>query len=436
MTPSSAASSAGEHAVSSAGEHTLSSAGEHTVSSNSASSAELILLVNGPGELYTWARPLIAALRQQRCEARVVLGLLPCPFASGYENSIAETLEVDAVVTVPETLEFIAGGRKPSGFAKLKRGLVIGLGGDVGFPGRVAQRLGYGAWRYSFEPYWHKGLEKLFVHDARTLEKALKNGATALEIGNLTADALTLEDAPGKQAGLDVLLIPGSRGFQVTHLLPFFAGVAQLIRAGLPAVRFHYPRSALVSDADFAVALSGAKVADMGGVALRLEGTGLVTPDGTRIALHDEHLRYGLMKNADLALTIPGTNTLELGIAGVPSIVCLPLQKMELIPIENPLRYVEHLPIIGKPLKRKLVEMYLSRFSYFSLPNMIADEAIQLELRGDLSVEQISAAAVKLLEQPSERQRIISRLAATMPKAGTAEHLARLMLERVGVQGG
>ena len=171
----------------------------------------------------------------------------------------------------------------------------------------------------------------------------------------------------------------------------------------------------------------------MGGVVLRLEGTDLVTPDGTRIALHDENQRYGLMKNADLALTIPGTNTLELGIAGVPSIICLPLQKMELIPIENPLRYLEHLPIIGKPLKRKLVEAYLSRFSYFSLPNMIADEAIQLELRGDLTVGQISAAALQLLERPSERQRIKARLEATMPKAGTAQRLARLMLTRVGV---
>ena len=414
---------------------TVSSSGDHTVSSAATSSAELILLVNGPGELYTWARPLIAALRQQAPQARVVLGLLPCPFASGYERGIAESLEVDAVVPVPETLEFIAGGRKPAGFAKQMRGLVIGLGGDVGFPARIAQRLGYAAWRYSFEPYWHKGLEKLFVHDARTLEKALRGGATALEIGNLTADALTLSDAPEKTAGLDVLLIPGSRGFQVAHMLPFFAGVAQLIRAALPVVRFHYPRSGLVSDADFALALSGAKVADMGGMALRLEGIELVTPDGTRIALHDENERYGLMKNADLALTIPGTNTLELGIAGVPSIVCLPLQKMELIPIENPLRYVEHLPLVGKPLKRKLVEIYLSRFSYFSLPNMIADEAIQLELRGDLTVAQISAAAVNLLEQPIERERIISRLAATMPKAGTAQRLARLMLTRVGVSG-
>jgi Lipid-A-disaccharide synthetase len=398
--------------------------------------AEFILLVNGPGELYTWAGPLSRALRRAAPNSRIVLGLLPCPFASGYERGIAETMPVDETVGVTESLEFIAGGRKPKGFQRLEHGLVIGLGGDVSFPGRIAARLGYPAWRYSFEGYWHKGLEKLLVHDARTLEKALKSGAKAENIGNLTADALELEGAPPKESGLDVLLIPGSRGFQVTHMLPFFAGVADGIATALPRARFHYPRSKLVTDEDFAVALSGVKVLDTGGVPLRLEssgleGTQLITPAGTRIALHDENARYGLMKTADLAITVPGTNTLELGIALVPSIVCLPLQKMELIPIENPLRYLEVIPFVGKPLKRRLVETFLKRFEFFSLPNMIAHEAIQLELRGDLTVQGIAAQAIKLLEDDARRTAIKARLEATMPKPGTAARLAQMMLERV-----
>jgi hypothetical protein len=401
------------------------------------SDAEFILLVNGPGELYTWAGPLSKELRRTAPNSRIVLGLLPCPFASGYERGIAETMPVDEVVSVAESLEFIAGGRKPKGFQKLGRGLVIGLGGDVSFPSRIASRLGYPAWRYSFEGYWHKSLERLLVHDERTLEKALKGGANAENIGNLTADALELTETPPKAPGLEVLLIPGSRGFQVTHMLPFFAGVADHIAETMPGVRFHYPRSRLVTDEDFAVALSGTKVFDMGGVRLQLESNSesksLITPSGTRIALHDENARYGLMKTADLAITIPGTNTLELGIAGVPSIICLPLQKMELIPIENPLRYLEVIPFVGKPLKRRLVETFLSRFTFFSLPNMIAHEAIQIELRGDLTVYGIAAEAVKLLEDDVSRIRIKARLEATMPKPGTAAQLARMMLERVSL---
>ncbi len=388
--------------------------------------SELILLVNGPGELYTWARPLIQQLRLLEPNTRIVLGLLPCPFATGYERGIAETLPIDALVSVAESLEFIAGGRKPKGFIG-QTGLVIGLGGDVSFPSRVAQRLGYTAWRYSFEPYWHNGLEKLLVHDHKTLAKALKNPqAKAENIGNLVADTLALEPNQNREDN-SVLLVPGSRGFQVTHLLSYFAAVADKI----PDARFHVARSGLIDDATWAVALSGAKTQDFGGVALRLEGNFAITPNGTRLEIHHENQRYELMKRCAVAITSPGTNTLELGIAGIPSVVCMPLQKMELVPIENPLRYLELLPLIGKPIKRALVMAFLSRFKFVALPNILADELIQPELRGNITVQNVADAVNQLLSSPIERQRITTRLEQTMPKAGAAKILAKQILERV-----
>jgi hypothetical protein len=388
--------------------------------------AELILLVNGPGELYTWARPLIKELRLLEPNARIVLGLLPCPFATGYERGIAETLSIDALASVPECLEFIAGGRKPKAFTGSK-GLVIGLGGDVSFPSRIGSRLGYVAWRYSFESYWHSGLEKLLVHDDKTLVKALKNPqAKAENIGNLVADALSLEPNQIREEN-SVLLVPGSRGFQVTHLLSYFAAVAEQI----PNTTFHVARSSLIDDATWAVALSGAKTHDFGGVALRLEGNFAITPNGTRLEIHHENKRYELMKRCTVAITSPGTNTLELGIAGIPTVVCMPLQKMELIPIENPLRYLEYLPLIGKPIKRALVMAFLSRFQFVALPNIITNELIQPELRGSITVQEVADTVKSLFSSPSERQRITNRLEATMPRAGAAQHLAQQMLERV-----
>jgi hypothetical protein len=388
--------------------------------------AELILLVNGPGELYTWARPLIKELRLLEPNARIVLGLLPCPFATGYERGIAETLPIDALASVAECLEFIAGGRKPKAFSGSK-GLVIGLGGDVSFPGRIGSRLGYVAWRYSFESYWHNGLEKLLVHDAKTLQKALKNPqAKAENIGNLVADTLSLEPNQTRQEN-SVLLVPGSRGFQVTHLLSYFAAVAEKI----PNATFHVARSSLIDDATWAVALSGAKTHDFGGVALRLEGNFAISPNGTRLEIHHENKRYELMKGCTVAITSPGTNTLELGIAGIPTVICMPLQKMELIPIENPLRYFEYLPLIGKPIKRALVLAFLSRFKFVALPNMMTDELIQPELRGNITVQEVADVVNHLIQSPSERQRITMRLEATMPKAGAAKNLAKQILERV-----
>jgi Lipid-A-disaccharide synthetase len=404
---------------------------------NQFADTEIVLLSNGPGELYTWAGPMLRELRTQAPEVRVSLGLLPCPFASGHEERIARGLGFDAISSVTESLAYIAGGPKPGAFAKKANGLVIGLGGDVSFPGRIGSRLGYPAWRYSFEPYWKEGLEKLFVHDARTLEKARKSGPQdKLEnIGNLTADALAFQMPAPKLPGLDVLIMPGSRKFEVEHMLGVFAAAAEQIAQTVSGpIRFHWPRSRLLTEPMLEVARSGKKVLDLGGVSTRLEADFLVTPNGTRIQVADESDRYALMKMCDLALTIPGTNTLELGIANCPSIVALPLQKSELIPIENPLRYLEHIPIVGPRIKRRLVEIFLSRFEHVSLPNMIADEAIQLELRGDVTPELIASHAQKLLEHPDELARIKSRLNATMPQPGTAAKLVARALERIGLK--
>ena len=52
---------------------------------------DLVLVSNGPGELYTWVRPVLAELRRQAPERRVSISLIPCQFASGHETKIAET---------------------------------------------------------------------------------------------------------------------------------------------------------------------------------------------------------------------------------------------------------------------------------------------------------------------------------------------------------
>ncbi len=401
--------------------------------------AEIVLLTNGPGELYTWVGPMLRALRAARPDLRVVLGLLPCPFASGHELRIARELGFEAVASVSESLAFMAGGPKPAAFAgssAFSRGLVLGLGGDVAFPGRIAARLGYPAWRYSFEPYWKASLERLFVHDERTLRKARRSGPPDRfeVIGNLVSDALSDDLTPAKPQGLDVLLIAGSRRFQIEHMLPFFAAVADGVANTVQDVRFHWPRSRLLPDDALLVALSGRKVLDVGGVPLQLEGEVLITPSGTRIHVAPEEQRYRLMKLADAAVTVPGTNTLELGIAGVPSVVCLPLQKMELIPIENPLRYVGLIPGVGRILKRKLVETALGRFKFVALPNMMTDEPIQPELCGHITPDQIAAEVSDLLTEPSRREQIRARLAQTMPKPGAAARLTARVLERLSLE--
>jgi hypothetical protein len=393
---------------------------------------ELVLCVNGPGELYTWALPMARAVRNLQPDLRVVLSLLPCPFASGKEEQVARDSRLfDGVTTVAQYLKFAVGGAQPHVYSGAKAGLVLQLGGDAMHAIRIANRLNYPVWRYSFEPYWSAKLEQLFVHDERTYKRSTAPKDKLEVIGNLTADALEFETGSEKEAGLDVLLLAGSRSFEALHMLPLIAASAEKIAAVLPDVRFHWIRSNMLDQSTLKRAFAAQEMLEFGGVKTQPEGQFLLTPKGVKIRIVDEQERYQLMKTADLALTIPGTNTLELGIAGVPSIVALPLQKLELIPIEGPLQFLGMIPGLGKYIKRAAVNAFLDRTQFISLPNRFANEAIQLELRGLVTVDDIASRALGLLQHPEMLASIRARLLATMPQAGTAEKLAHRVLERL-----
>ncbi len=64
--------------------------------------SDILILSNGPGELATWVRPVVKALREQlgddRSAVRISVVLSPCPNASGKEAEIAQSYpEVDRV---------------------------------------------------------------------------------------------------------------------------------------------------------------------------------------------------------------------------------------------------------------------------------------------------------------------------------------------------
>ncbi len=396
---------------------------------------ELILAVNGPGELYTWALPLARAIRVVQPELRLVLSLLPCPFASGKEEQVARDSGLfDGFTSVADYLKFAVGGVQPSAYSGAKNGLVMQLGGDAMHVIRVAKRLNYPVWRYSFEPYWNNQLEKLFVHDLNTAQRSKAPAGKLEVIGNLTADVFGAEPLLEKLPGFDVLLLAGSRKFEAIHILPLLAATADQIAAKISNVRFHWVRSSMLDNATLQEAFAATVMLEYGGAKTRLEGQELITEAGVRINVVFEENRYKMMKIADLAITIPGTNTLELGIALVPSIVCLPLQKLELIPIEGLLQFIGMVPFLGKFIKRAAVNMFLARTKFISLPNRFANESIQTELRGLVAVSDVSSIAIRFLEHPESRAQIQARLAATMPKAGTAQKLALQIIKRLNLE--
>jgi hypothetical protein len=393
---------------------------------------EVTLTSNGPGELYTWVRPVLEAWRRAEPDARVSIALVPCQFAGGAEAEVAARFDPDRVTTARQYAAAAAVGRAPAGLVGGPGGLVLSLGGNGAYAVRLARRLGVPAFRYAFLPYYPRGLQRLFVHDERTRRRArLLGAAERVEaIGNLVADAVRSErpvEGPGTP---HVMLLAGSRDAFARHLIPFVLAVADRLAPRYPRARFVWPVPRSLRASTVRDGIAGVERATLGGIAGRREGDVVVTPGGARVEMIDEIERYAHMRAADVALTIPGTNTLELGIAGVPAVVVLPLNRPEIIPLDGPGHWLSLLPVVGVPLKRRAVRLFVEGLRVpVSLPNRFSGEALMDEVKGQLDPDAVAERLARLLDDPVDRGRRRDRLLATMPAPGAADRLVARLRE-------
>jgi lipid-A-disaccharide synthase len=400
----------------------------------SASSREVVLVSNGPGELHTWLRPTLQALRAADPDLPVRIALVPCQFASGREIEIAADFGADAVVSPGAYLRTVPAGRAPADLGA-DRGVVVQLGGNVALAAALARRLGHPLHRYAFTPGGHRALERLYVPDPSTARRARRAGTNRARIevvGNLVADAFQ-EVAPAEPRGdPHVLVLPGSRDGFARPLIPLFLAVVDRLARARPDARFVWPVSGLLREDTVRDGIAGVEKDVLGGIAGRREGASVRTPGGATLHMVGEDDRYAHMRAADLAITIPGTNTLELGIAGVPSLVVLPMNAPELVPLEGAGHWLGLVPGVGRHLKRWAVRAFVQGLDQpVSLPNRIAGERLFEEVAGIVDAGDLAGRAVALLDDPVDLARRRERLRATMPTPGAAERVARRVLERL-----
>ncbi len=397
---------------------------------------QVVLVSNGPGELYTWVRPVLDELRRAAPGTRVAISLVPCQFAGGNEASIARTFAPDVLTTPAQYLRGAALGLAPEGLQAAgppERGAVVGLGGNAALAVALGKRLGYPVYRYSFEPHWQSGLEALLVPDEQVKQRAVRGGAPAERVrvvGNLVADAVGDASPVAAPGSPHVLLFAGSRDAFATHLIPLLIGVVDRLAPGLPGARFVWPVSSLLLPGTVTDGVAGKHAKTLSGMPGRLtsgvDGRFIETPSGGRIELVPEEERYAHMRSATLALTIPGTNTLELGIAGVPALVLLPLNRPELIPLEGAGHWLGLVPLVGKYLKRHAVRLFVSGLKVpVSLPNRLSGEELMVEMSGHVDPERVATAVADLLADAPGLARRRERLLATMPGKGAAARLLR-----------
>lgn len=381
---------------------------------------EILLLTNGPGELSTWVPPVLSRLRRTVPQARIELFLIRDQFAAGTETAKAKELELDAISGLPGLLRRIAE-RKPKG-----KGLVLMLGGNPAQAVSLGKALGYPAYAYSFDPKaWRPNLTGLLLDSERTLQGALARGANPKRtkvVGNLVVDALA--DTPLVSSSLaDVLIFPSSRPFLARHLLGFMLAAAEAMAKSQPNLRFAWVKSRLLPDSLVDEALLARGVKDIGAVSATRNGSSLVTEGGLEVAILDESERYAAMRAAKVAITIPGTNTLEMALAGLPAVVLLPLHKPELIPLEGILHWLFMLPG-ARGLKQNFVRRYIDGLPHLALPNMWLNERIFPELRGVFTPQTVAQTALELIPHKAE---IVAKLERLDAQPG-ADNLVNLIL--------
>lgn len=429
---------------------------------------EIVFTVNSPGEVSTWLAPTVAALRQLDTGVHVSVHILPCLYASGTEAEVIRGMPgVDSVVTPGESWRYILRGRLPAGWKPRGRGAVVFLGGEMLLAARLARRLGYPAAAYTQgHVVSSRDFARFFVPREDARRRAIAKGAPAERVevvGDLMVDAARVVQDPGERAALAsplglepgapaVALFPGSRPYELRQVLPLFAAAAAVL-AKEARVQFIVALSPFVTREALAAALHAAEAAAGSGAPAAAEGPGAVleravaalfapetkaaaVPVTLRTAAGPASLTLwrgdprAVMAAADLALTIPGSNTAELAAWGVPMVVCLPLHKPEEIPLDGIAGYLDRIPLIGRPLKRRAVLSASRRAQYIALPNRAAGEAIVPELRSErLAPEEIAAEAKRLLDDPERLEAAASRLVRAMGPPGAARRVAQGALE-------
>jgi hypothetical protein len=367
---------------------------------------------NGPGEISGWVIPLAKALRHA-LGATLHLALPPCQYATGREAEVATRTGLFHEVLEPGTCVRLALGT-----GRVRADCVVHLGGDLWYAARLAHRAGCPAIAYverTLIARRHASFAWIGTNTEALARRLVGLGVPESKVeavGELRADAIGPQTDPEEAPQRDpvLLLLPGSRPQIFRDLAPLFVRIAERVRAHLPS-------------AEVLVAVSPFLPPDL--VARVLDGAPL------RVVSGDEE-RYAAYRRAALALTLPGTSTLELALLHTPMLVWLPLYDPARVPVEGLLEWVGRLPG-GRMLKAALVRRQLRRPRVIALPNHLAGERVVEELVGDAPVEEVAERVIALLRDPAKQDAMRRALRAHFPRVpGAADRIARRIAEWAG----
>ena len=395
--------------------------------------------MNGPGEYAGWLRPLLLALYARDPNLDATVFFVPDDFATGREATVAGR-EFPRLRTFEprEYLRFALGGRLERAPKTVDR--VQYLGGDLMHAARVNDRLGGVATSYKFSrPRYRRRFARVFAVDQQNREQLLawKTPAERIDVvGNLAIDGALREaqtpleaDSHDALASNAVVIMPGSRRSEIANMVPFFLRVALHLRELDAAVRVVFGISPFTTIDELRAALASGGLPTAYGVRGHVEerdGTLFLCTGGLEVPVARAALRAAT--RARLAVTIPGTKTIELAALGVPTIVTVPFNAPEAVVITGPLQYVERIPFVGIPIKRSLAVRFSQRFRFFAQPNVDAGRELFPELAGTLTPGFVARAIYERYCEPEWRAEISDELRALYAgHAGASQRMAEAL---------
>ncbi|MFN7413714.1 MAG: lipid-A-disaccharide synthase [Dolichospermum sp.] len=410
------------------------------------SSVDILILSNGPGEVTTWVRPVVKALREQLghdiSQVRISVILSPCPHASGKEAAIALGYpEVDRVQAAADFWQFLLWGKTAENWDWRNQGAVVFLGGDQLFPVLIGKKLGYKTVVYAeWSARWHNFIDKFAIMKAQVAKNVSPKYIDKFTVvGDLMLEAAENEitskiENPKSQINI-IGILPGSKAAKLTQGVPLTLAIAEYIHSKLPQTKFFIPVAPTLDIstlADFAKPENNPLAKAFNFQGADLIGDNLVTSTGLIVALKSENPAYHLLSQCSICLTTVGANTAELGALAVPMIVLLPTQQLDAMRSWDGLPGIlANLPGVGSSFAKLINWWMIKNKGLLAWPNIWAQAEIVPELVGKLQPETVGKMVLDLLENPEKLAAIRDKLRSVRGEGGAAEKLAILVKEEL-----
>lgn len=342
---------------------------------------DIFILTNAAGELDSWVKPMVKALKKNIPLSRISLFLTPTQFATGQEAFYAKKLsEIDNVFSAKDFLKFLILGKKKISYQN--KGIILFLGGDPLYPLLLQKKTHF----------------KLFAYVEKELKakKAYTKIFNRSSFGDLMTDSLSSTNVNFNLANFEkktikIALMPGSRIAHIKYMAEILKPIAQSLKEKNPKYSFFWKISPFIEVEKFARIVK--------------------SPD---IAIKTN------FDNIDFAITVPGTNTAQLAICGIPMLVLMPTNKPELIPMEGLIDYLGKIPILGKKIKKVFFSLASKKIKYLSLPNILTNSKIVPEFFCEIKTDAIVSFLEKYLSDLQTLAETSKKLKKIMGNSGAS----------------